>query len=181
MFLSITDCSLCLQVTGTLLIYGLFMVEVCLSTAIAGLDEVVYYVNGVCRALEFLLAVCVVLYGAWECVFGEWSWLGASVLIVHSYCSVWLRARAGWSNFLLRREAARKISSLPRATPQQLKDHNDVCAICYQVGTHTLTHLIMSTIKLQQCCLFMYLSDHTQVQWCLCSVATSLLQSSFCH
>lgn len=121
-----------LQVTGTLLIYGLFMVEVCLSTAIGGLDEVVYYVNGVCRALEFLLAVCVVLYGAWECVFGEWSWLGASVLIVHSYCSVWLRARAGWSNFLLRREAARKISSLPRATSQQLKDHNDVCAICYQ-------------------------------------------------
>ncbi|XP_063039645.1 RING finger protein 145 [Engraulis encrasicolus] len=121
-----------LQVTGTLLVYGLFMLEVCLSTAIAGLDEVVYYVNGVCRALEFLLAVCVVLYGAWECLFGEWSWLGASVLIVHSYCSVWLRARAGWSNFLLRREAARKINQLPRATPQQLKDHNDVCAICYQ-------------------------------------------------
>ncbi|XP_041928385.1 RING finger protein 145 isoform X1 [Alosa sapidissima] len=121
-----------LQVTGTLLIYGLFMLEVCLSTAISGLDEVVYYVNGVCRALEFLLAVCVVLYGAWECVFGEWSWLGASVLIVHSYCSVWLRARAGWNNFLLRREAARKISSLPRASQQQLRDHNDVCAICYQ-------------------------------------------------
>lgn len=119
------------------------MVEVCLSTAIAGLDEVVYCVNGVCRALEFLLAVCVVLYGAWECVFGEWSWLGASVLIVHSYCSVWLRARAGWSNFLLRREAARKISSLPRATQQQLKDHNDVCAICYQVGKrlYTQTHI----------------------------------------
>lgn len=116
------------------------MIEVCLSTAIAGLDEVVYYVNGVCRALEFLLAVCVVLYGAWECVFGEWSWLGASVLIVHSYCSVWLRARAGWSNFLLRREAARKISSLPRATQQQLKDHNDVCAICYQVGIRPHTH-----------------------------------------
>ncbi|KAG9275155.1 RING finger protein 145-like [Astyanax mexicanus] len=121
-----------LQVTGTLLIYCLFMVEVWRSTALPGLDEVVYYVNGVCRVLEFAVALCVVAYGAWESLWGEWSWMGASVIIIHSYCNVWLRAQAGWKSFLLHQEAARKINSLPRANAQQLQEHGDVCAICFQ-------------------------------------------------
>ncbi|XP_043112038.1 RING finger protein 145 isoform X2 [Puntigrus tetrazona] len=121
-----------LQVTGTLLIYSLFMVEVWRGAALPGLDEIVYYVNGVCRVLEFAVAVCVVAYGAWESLWGEWSWMGASVIIIHSYCNVWLRAQAGWKSFLLRQEAARKINVLPRASAEQLQDHNDVCAICFQ-------------------------------------------------
>ncbi|XP_030626949.1 RING finger protein 145 [Chanos chanos] len=124
-----------LQVTGTLLIYSLFMVEVWRGTALPGLDEVVYYVNGACRALEFMVALCVVAYGAWESLWGEWSWMGASVIIIHSYCNVWLRAQAGWKSFLLRQEAARKINSLMRASAQQLHSHNDVCAICFQEMT----------------------------------------------
>ncbi|XP_076829974.1 RING finger protein 145 isoform X5 [Brachyhypopomus gauderio] len=121
-----------LQVTGTLLIYCLFMVEVWRGIALPGLDEVVYYVNGTCRVLEFAVALCVVAYGAWESLWGEWSWMGASVIIIHSYCNVWLRAQAGWKSFLLRQEAARKISSLPQASSQQLQEHSDVCAICFQ-------------------------------------------------
>lgn len=121
-----------LQVTGTLLIYCLFMVEVWRGSALPALDEIVYYVNGVCRVLEFVVAVCVVAYGAWESLWGEWSWLGASVIIIHSYCNVWLRAQAGWKSFLLRQEAARKINLLPRASAEQLQEHNDVCAICFQ-------------------------------------------------
>lgn len=122
------------QVTGTLLIYCLFMVEVWRGAALPSLDEVVYYVNAVCRALEFAVALCVVAYGAWESLWGEWSWIGASVIIIHSYCNVWLRAQAGWKSFLLRQEAARKINSLPRASTEQLQDHGDVCAICFQVS-----------------------------------------------
>ncbi|XP_072112855.1 RING finger protein 145-like [Mobula birostris] len=122
-----------LQVTGTLFIYGLFLVEHLRRDPIEDLEDVIYYVNSGCRVLEFLVAVCVVAYGGLESVLGEWSWMGASVIIVHSYFNVWLRARAGWNSFLLRREAARKISALPHATAQQLQDYGDVCAICYQV------------------------------------------------
>ncbi|GAA6110522.1 RING finger protein 145 isoform X1 [Tachysurus ichikawai] len=121
-----------LQVTGTLLIYCLFMLEVWRGAALPSLDEFVYYVNAVCRALEFAVALCVVAYGAWESLWGEWSWIGASVIIIHSYCNVWLRAQAGWKSFLLRQEAARKINSLPRASADQLQEHGDVCAICFQ-------------------------------------------------
>ncbi|TKS87169.1 RING finger protein 145 [Collichthys lucidus] len=121
-----------LQVTGTMLIYTLFMVELFRSDPIESLDEVIYWVNAVSRVLEFVVALCVVAYGTWESLFGEWSWMGASVIIIHSYFNVWLRAQSGWRSFLLRQEAAKKINSLPRATAQQLQQHNDVCSICFQ-------------------------------------------------
>ncbi|KAM8737101.1 RING finger protein 145 isoform 2-T2 [Acanthopagrus schlegelii] len=121
-----------LQVTGTMLIYSLFMVELFRRDPIESLDEVIYWVNAVSRVLEFVVALCVVAYGTWESLFGEWSWMGASVIIIHSYFNVWLRAQSGWRSFLLRQEAAKKINSLPRATAQQLQEHNDVCSICFQ-------------------------------------------------
>uniref|UniRef100_A0A3Q3XM38 RING finger protein 145 n=1 Tax=Mola mola TaxID=94237 RepID=A0A3Q3XM38_MOLML len=121
-----------LQVTGTMLIYSLFMVELFRSDPIESLDEVIYWVNAVSRVLEFVVALCVVAYGTWESLFGEWSWMGASVIIIHSYFNVWLRAQSGWRSFLLRQEAAKKINSLPIATTQQLQQHNDVCSICFQ-------------------------------------------------
>ncbi|XP_056445755.1 RING finger protein 145 [Gadus chalcogrammus] len=121
-----------LQVTGSLLIYSLFMAELFCREPIESLDEVIYWVNAVSRVLEFVVALCVVAYGAWESLFGEWSWMGASVIIIHSYFNVWLRAQSGWKSFLLRQEAAKKINSLPRATSAQLQRHNDVCSICFQ-------------------------------------------------
>lgn len=122
------------QVTGTMLIYSLFMVELFRSDPIESLDEVIYWVNAVSRVLEFVVALCVVAYGTWESLFGEWSWMGASVIIIHSYFNVWLRAQSGWRSFLLRQKAAKKINSLPRATAGQLQQHNDVCSICFQVS-----------------------------------------------
>ncbi|XP_056407495.1 RING finger protein 145-like [Hyla sarda] len=121
-----------LQVLGTLFIYALFMVELLQDRGVERMDEIIYGVNAVSRVLEFLVALCVVAYGTWESMFGEWSWIGVSVIIVHSYVNVWMRAQSGWSSFLLRREAANKISSLPRATAEQLRAHNDVCSICFQ-------------------------------------------------
>lgn len=130
-----------LQVTGTMLIYSLFMVELFRSDPIESLDEVIYWVNAVSRVLEFVVALCVVAYGTWESLFGEWSWMGASVIIIHSYFNVWLRAQSGWRSFLLRQEAAKKINSLPRATAEQLQQHNDVCSICFQeMSSGVITH-----------------------------------------
>uniref|UniRef100_A0A8C3GHD4 TRC8-like N-terminal domain-containing protein n=1 Tax=Cairina moschata TaxID=8855 RepID=A0A8C3GHD4_CAIMO len=122
------------QVLGTLFIYGLFVVELLQDTPLERMDEIIYGVTAVSRVLEFLVALCVVAYGSWESLVGEWSWMGASVIIVHSYFNVWLRAQSGWRSLLLRRQAAQKISSLPRATRGQLRDHDDVCAICFQVS-----------------------------------------------
>ncbi|CAH2299187.1 RING finger 145-like [Pelobates cultripes] len=121
-----------LQVLGTLFIYTLFVIELFQDSRVEMMDEIIYCVNAVSRVLEFLVALCVVAYGSWESIFGEWSWMGVSVIIVHSYFNVWLRAQSGWKSFLLRREAVKKINALPKATMLQLRAHNDVCSICFQ-------------------------------------------------
>lgn len=79
------------------------------------------------------VAVCVVCYGVSETVFGEWSVMGSTIILVHSYYNVWLRAQLGWQSFLLRRDAVNKIKSLPTASDAQLEQYNDICAICFQV------------------------------------------------
>lgn len=56
------------------------------------------------------------------------------MMCIHAYFNIWCEARAGWGVFMKRRTAVHKISSLPEATPQQLRTFDDVCAICYQVS-----------------------------------------------
>ncbi|XP_039224758.1 RING finger protein 145-like [Crotalus tigris] len=124
-----------LQVLGTLFVYGLFMMEPLQGTSWEKMEEILYGVHALSRTLEFLVALCVVAYGTWGSVAGEWTWLGASVILIHCYFNVWLRARSGWRSFSLRWEAAKKISLLSRATAGQLRDHNDLCAICFQEMT----------------------------------------------
>uniref|UniRef100_A0A8C0IPG4 RING finger protein 145 n=1 Tax=Chelonoidis abingdonii TaxID=106734 RepID=A0A8C0IPG4_CHEAB len=121
-----------LQVLGTLFIYVLFMVEEFRKEPVENMDDVIYYVNGTYRLLEFLVALCVVAYGVSETIFGEWTVMGSMIIFIHSYYNVWLRAQLGWKSFLLRRDAVNKIKSLPTATEEQLEQHNDICAICYQ-------------------------------------------------
>uniref|UniRef100_U3K1G3 RING finger protein 145 n=1 Tax=Ficedula albicollis TaxID=59894 RepID=U3K1G3_FICAL len=121
-----------LQVLGTLFIYVLFMVEEFRKEPVENMDDVIYYVNGTYRLLEFLVALCVVAYGVSETIFGEWTVMGSVIIFIHSYYNVWLRAQLGWKSFLLRRDAVNKIKSLPVATKEQLEQHNDICAICYQ-------------------------------------------------
>ncbi|XP_058271887.1 RING finger protein 145 isoform X2 [Hemibagrus wyckioides] len=121
-----------LQVLGTLLIYVLFMVEELRKVPIENMDEVMYFVNGTYRLLEFVVALFVVAYGICETLFGQWSVMGSTIILLHAYYNVWLRAQLGWQSFLLRRDAVHKIQSLPTASTQQLQQYNDICAICYQ-------------------------------------------------
>ncbi|KAG1970019.1 RING finger protein [Pimephales promelas] len=121
-----------LQVLGTLLIYILFMVEEFRKAPVENMDEVIYIVNGTYRLLEFLVAVCVVAYGVSETLFGEWTVMGSTIILVHSYYNVWLRAQLGWQSFLLRRDAVHKIQNMPTASTLQLQQHNDICSICFQ-------------------------------------------------
>lgn len=58
----------------------------------------------------------------------------ALMMCIHAYFNIWCEARAGWGVFMKRRTAVHKISSLPEATPLQLRSFDDVCAICYQVS-----------------------------------------------
>ncbi|XP_013382029.1 RING finger protein 145 [Lingula anatina] len=120
------------QVIGSLVVYSLFFYDALLTEPWEKLDDYVYYARATIRVLEFLVAVFVVFYGTKESIFGQWSWINSSILIIHFYFNIWQRAQEGWRSFLLRKEAVTKILSLPEATEEQLAAHNDVCAICYQ-------------------------------------------------
>lgn len=123
------------QVIGSLVIYALFMYDAMRSEPWEVLDDVIYYTRSTVRVLEFVVAVFVVCYGLKETLLGEWSWINSSILIIHCYFNVWQRLQSGWKSFLLRREAVKKLLSLPIATAEQLESYNDVCSICYQTMT----------------------------------------------
>lgn len=123
------------QVIGSLVIYALFMYDAMRSEPWEVLDDVIYYTRSTVRVLEFVVAVFVVCYGLKETLLGEWSWINSSILIIHCYFNVWQRLTSGWKVFLLRREAVKKLQSLPIATEEQLETYNDVCSICYQTMT----------------------------------------------
>lgn len=63
------------------------------------------------------------------------SFLFLVILLTHhyflGYFNVWQRFQAGYSSFVKRRAAVQKSAKLPSATSEQLKIHNDVCAICF--------------------------------------------------
>ena len=120
------------QVVGSLVIYTLFMYDGIRTDPWESLDDIVYYTRSFVRILEFVVAVFVVCYGMKESILGEWSWINSSILIIHCYFNVWQRLQSGWKTFLLRREAVKKLESLPTATEQQIQTYNDVCPICYQ-------------------------------------------------
>lgn len=135
-----------MQVVGLLVIYSLFLYDASRDEPWDSLDDVIYYTRAVARCLEFLVAVFVVCAGFHESLVGQWSWSNSAVLVVHCYFNVWQRLQTGWLSYLRRREAAKHIDALPTATEQQLAEHNDVCAICYQAMSSS-----SSTVRVTFC------------------------------
>lgn len=119
------------QVLGLFTTYCLLTYDALCAQNWPGLDDVICYSRATTRVFEFLVAVFVVGAGIKETLAGQWSVMNIVVLIVHCYFNVFQRLQQGWKSFLLRLEAAKKISGLPPATEQQLQDYNDVCSICF--------------------------------------------------
>ena len=120
------------QVLGLLVTYFLLTLDSILARPWSTLDDSVYYTRATTRLFEFVVAVFVVGAGVKESVIGQWSWINTIVLLIHCYFNVWQRLQQGWKSFLLRLDAARKISALPVATKEQLEIYNDLCSICYK-------------------------------------------------
>lgn len=54
------------------------------------------------------------------------------MMCIHAYFNIWCEAKSGWSMFMKRKTAVKKIDTLPDARTSDLENLRDVCSICYQ-------------------------------------------------
>ncbi|CAG2100625.1 unnamed protein product [Medioppia subpectinata] len=119
------------QVADLVVVHCILWYDSLRAEPLESLDEAVYYVRAFTKIVEFFVATSVVVVGIWEAITGQWSWTNAFILLVHCYFNVWQRLNTGARSYIRRREANKKTTCLPSATTNQLKEHNDVCAICF--------------------------------------------------
>ncbi|XP_035537119.1 E3 ubiquitin-protein ligase RNF139 [Morone saxatilis] len=123
---------LCLKVVVSLTVYGLFMADGFSNVLWEKLDDYVYYVRSTGNIIEFLFGVIMFGNGAYTMMFESGSKIRACMMCLHAYFNIYLQAKNGWKTFINRRTAVKKINSLPEVRGDQLRDIEDVCAICYQ-------------------------------------------------
>ncbi|XP_070778406.1 E3 ubiquitin-protein ligase RNF139 isoform X2 [Enoplosus armatus] len=123
---------LCLKVVVSLTVYGLFMADGFSNVLWEKLDDYVYYVRSTGNIIEFLFGVIMFGNGAYTMMFESGSKIRACMMCLHAYFNIYLQAKNGWKTFINRRTAVKKINSLPEVHGDQLRDIEDVCAICYQ-------------------------------------------------
>ncbi|CAL4147946.1 unnamed protein product, partial [Meganyctiphanes norvegica] len=116
----------------SLVIYGLFLVDAHSMTFWERLDDYVYYIRAFGNSVEFIFGILLFFNGAWIYFFESGGSIRALMMCVHAYFNIWCEARNGWIVFMKRRTAVNKINSLPEASQEQLQNHDDVCAICFQ-------------------------------------------------
>ncbi|XP_020323860.1 E3 ubiquitin-protein ligase RNF139 [Oncorhynchus kisutch] len=123
---------LCLKVVVSLTVYGLFMVDGYYNVLWEKLDDYVYYVRSMGSIIEFVFGVIMFGNGAYTMMFEAGSKIRACMMCLHAYFNIYLQAKNGWKTFINRRTAVKKINSLPEVKGDQLRNIEDVCAICYQ-------------------------------------------------
>lgn len=121
-----------IKVFISLTVYTLFMIDAYKETFWEKLDDYVYYVQSTGSTIEFLFGIFLFCNGAWIMLFESGGAIRALMMCIHAYFNIWLQAREGWRVFINRRRAVARIETLDEATQEQLDEHGDVCAICYQ-------------------------------------------------
>ncbi|KAL5021101.1 hypothetical protein ScPMuIL_000256 [Solemya velum] len=121
-----------IKVLISVLVYALFMLDAHRETFWEGLDDYVYYIQSTGNTIEFFFGIFLFCNGAWIMMFESGGTIRAIMMCIHAYFNIWLQAKEGWKVFMRRRTAVNKINLLEEASPEKLREVNDVCAICYQ-------------------------------------------------
>ncbi|XP_076372189.1 protein TRC8 homolog [Tachypleus tridentatus] len=121
-----------IKVVISLLVYLLFMIDAYRNTFWEKLDDYVYYIRATGNTIEFIFGIFLFFNGAWILLFESGGTIRAFMMCIHAYFNIWLQAKSGWKVFMKRQSAVKKINSLPEASEDQLRNFDDVCAICYQ-------------------------------------------------
>jgi len=110
------------------------------------LDDAIYYVKGFGHVTEFCIALFLFFNGAYILFFESYGAIRAIMMCIHAYFHIYVQGKKGWSVYMKRRSAIRKLKRLAlfnRANfsliftneveeedEYQRKSH-DPCAICF--------------------------------------------------
>ncbi|CAB1432544.1 unnamed protein product [Pleuronectes platessa] len=115
----------CLKVMVSLSVYVLLIVDASYDGHWENLDDYVYYVRSAGNIIQILLGFFMIGNGAYAMMHR----VGSKIFAPHN---IYLQAKKGWKTFIKRSRAFEKINFLPEIHRDQLKQIDDVCAICYQ-------------------------------------------------
>ncbi|XP_076811641.1 RING finger protein 145-like [Clavelina lepadiformis] len=120
-------------ILGSLAIYCILMVDYLTLRGWTSLDDVMFYIRATCRAVEFCITLCMCGYIMMTLYTEMTSFLGIAMLAVYTYYCIVQRGGKGWKIWVMRRQAANKVKSLPLASKEELEEkEDDLCPICYQ-------------------------------------------------
>uniref|UniRef100_H2Y7Y7 RING-type domain-containing protein n=1 Tax=Ciona savignyi TaxID=51511 RepID=H2Y7Y7_CIOSA len=128
---------------GSLAIYCVLMVDYHTLRGWQSLDDVMFYIRGACRAVEFAVTLCMCGYIMATFYMEMTSVAGIVMLAIYTYYCIVQRGGKGWKIWMMRRQAAHKVQSLQSADSDDLETKKDLCPICYQ--------LMESDVRIMHC------------------------------
>lgn len=117
------------QIFCSMLTYFIFMYDV--IYCVEHLEDRIFYLRSSVEVLDFLGSVIIACGGLWLIKTNGFSWIQTPMLLLQ-LSALWERFHDGRKALILRRDARKKIYSIPTATREKLDDYDDVCPICHQ-------------------------------------------------
>ncbi|CAI2322893.1 unnamed protein product [Caenorhabditis sp. 36 PRJEB53466] len=94
-------------------------------------DDFVYYIECVNKGIEILSAICVMLFGCMQVVKKGFSCATLAILLFHVVVNIYKRLENFFNYVRSRNAAVNNINQLKKADTTQLKEREDLCAICF--------------------------------------------------
>lgn len=117
------------QIFCSMLTYFIFMYDA--IYCVENIDDRIFYLRSSVEVLDYLGSVIIACGGLWLLKTNGFSWIQTPMLILQ-LCCLWDRFQNGLKTLVLRRDARKKIDSIPTATRKKLGEYDDVCPICHQ-------------------------------------------------
>lgn len=116
---------------GVILKYIVLIVETKSEEPWEGIDDMIYYIDCANKGIELLAANIVLGFGCWRLVSVEFDCATFAILIFHVVVNIYKRAGQTLLYIRNRNAAVKNINRLSKANAVQLREREDVCAICF--------------------------------------------------
>ncbi|CAF3774997.1 unnamed protein product [Rotaria sordida] len=134
--------------------YTLYVIDAhnCLSN-VDLFDEYIFRIKAITSCCEFILSIFLLCNGFYILCFEARGALRAFMLAIHAHLNIIKNFRRGWQILHNRKTAWNNVKQLPLATDEQIRNYNDICAICHNILTNGTTCITPCLHLFHQKCL----------------------------